>query len=41
MVLSGLLGTQAAAVTAAYRAQGMSLQKRYDSGDWTTLLMKG
>ena len=41
VVLSGLLGTQAAAVTAAYRAQGMSLQKRYDSGDWTTLLMKG
>ncbi len=41
VVLSGLLGTQAEAVGAAYRAQGITQVKRYDSGDWTTLLLKG
>lgn len=36
-VLSGLLGTQAEAVSDAYRAQGFALEERLDLGDWTVL----
>ena len=36
-VLSGLLGTQADAVSAAYREQGFTLEERLDLGDWTVL----
>lgn len=41
VVLSGLLNTQADAVVAAYRAQGITPVKRLEIGDWTTLVMKG
>jgi ribosomal protein L11 methyltransferase len=41
IVLSGLLNTQAESVTEAYRAQGLSVQKRLEIGDWSTLAMKG
>jgi ribosomal protein L11 methyltransferase len=39
-VLSGLLGTQAAAVARAYRAQGFRLAERLDLGDWTVLRLR-
>ena len=38
-VLSGLLTTQAAEVTAAYRAQQFYVQQRYDIAGWTTLVL--
>lgn len=41
VVLSGLLSTQAADVIEAYRSQGMTLDKQFKIGDWTTLVMKG
>lgn len=41
VVLSGLLTSQAPAVIEAYRAQGITLQKRIEGGDWSTLVMKG
>jgi len=39
-VLSGLLGTQAAAVARAYRRQGFRLVERLDLGDWTVLRLR-
>jgi ribosomal protein L11 methyltransferase len=40
IVLAGLLDTQAEAVIAAYRAQGMRLAERADRGDWPTLRLR-
>ena len=40
IVLAGLLDTQADAVIAAYRAQGMRLAERVDRGDWPTLRLR-
>lgn len=40
IVLAGLLGEQADAVLAAYRAQGMRLADRADNGDWPTLRLR-
>ena len=41
VILSGLLVTQAEAVTAAYAAQGFELETREDLGEWSALtLMK-
>lgn len=40
VVLSGLLNSQADAVTDAYRAQGMTLRQRLEIGDWSTLLLQ-
>jgi ribosomal protein L11 methyltransferase len=39
LILAGLLDTQADAVAAAYRRQGMWLADRRDRGDWPTLRM--
>jgi ribosomal protein L11 methyltransferase len=39
LILAGLLDTQAEAVAAAYRRQGMWLADRRDRGDWPTLRM--
>jgi ribosomal protein L11 methyltransferase len=39
-VVSGLLTDQAEDVMAAYAAQGMALQKRYDENDWVALLLR-
>jgi ribosomal protein L11 methyltransferase len=39
-ILSGLLTTQAEAVTAAYVAQGLCLQDRNDLGEWSTLVLQ-
>jgi ribosomal protein L11 methyltransferase len=39
-ILSGLLATQAEAVTAAYVAQGLCLQDRNDLGEWSTLVLQ-
>lgn len=39
VILSGLLTTQAEAVTAAYLAQGFTLAEREDIGDWATLIL--
>jgi ribosomal protein L11 methyltransferase len=41
IVLSGLLTRQEAAVADAYRAEGISLAKRIEGGDWVTLMMRG
>jgi len=38
-ILSGLLTTQAEAVTAAYVAQGFVLSEREDIGEWSTLVL--
>lgn len=38
-ILSGMLTQQADLVTAAYEGEGLSLKKRYDIGDWSTLVM--
>jgi ribosomal protein L11 methyltransferase len=38
-VLSGLLAHQQAAVLATYRAHGLSLQRRFSSGAWPTLVL--
>lgn len=40
IILAGLLRTQADAVLAAYRAQGMRLAERSDRGDWPTLRLR-
>jgi ribosomal protein L11 methyltransferase len=40
ILLAGLLDTQADAVLAAYRAQGMRLAERADRGDWPTLRLR-
>jgi len=39
-VLSGLLVTQAEAVTAAYAAEGWRLEGREDIGEWSTLVLR-
>ena len=39
-ILAGLLGTQARLVLAAHRRQGLVLERRIDSGDWTTLVLR-
>lgn len=39
IILAGLLNTQAAAVTTAYRKLGFRLQIRTDNGDWPCLLL--
>jgi ribosomal protein L11 methyltransferase len=39
VVLSGLLAGQAAGVLAAYRAQGLALERRIRIGNWVTLLL--
>ena len=39
-VLSGLLGSQAAAVLAAYEAAGLVLETREDLGEWATLTLR-
>jgi len=41
IVLSGLLDTQEASVLAAYRRQGLHLEKRIRIGAWPTLILKG
>jgi ribosomal protein L11 methyltransferase len=41
IVLSGLLNTQAESVIQAYRPHGLSVQKRLELGDWTTLVLRG
>jgi ribosomal protein L11 methyltransferase len=40
IVLSGILTTQAARVTAAYRAQSAVLRTRIIKGEWATLLLE-
>ena len=40
ILLAGLLNSQADAVLAAYRAQGMRLAERSDRGDWPTLRLR-
>jgi ribosomal protein L11 methyltransferase len=39
LVLSGLLTTDVPAVTAAYQAAGLTVQQRYDEGEWASLLL--
>jgi ribosomal protein L11 methyltransferase len=39
LVLSGLLGGDVDAVTAAYRGAGLVVQQRYDEGEWAGLLV--
>lgn len=39
-VLSGILVPQAEAVTAAYEAEGFTLARRDDLGEWSTLVMR-
>jgi len=41
IVLSGLLAKQETMVADAYRAEGISLVKRIEGGDWVTLMMRG
>ncbi|PCJ36975.1 MAG: 50S ribosomal protein L11 methyltransferase [Alphaproteobacteria bacterium] len=40
LILSGLLGTQEAAVCAAYENEGMVLVKRYVRGEWHSLMLR-
>lgn len=40
LILAGLLDHQAARVAAAYRRQGLMLERRLDRGDWPTLAMR-
>ena len=40
VVLSGLLASQGAAALAAYRAQGLSLERRIPLEGWVTLILK-
>jgi ribosomal protein L11 methyltransferase len=40
VVLSGLLPTHANAALAAYRSQGLALERRIDLDGWTTLLLR-
>ena len=39
VILSGLLNTQADAVTKAYENVGFNPESRDETGDWTTLLL--
>jgi ribosomal protein L11 methyltransferase len=39
LILAGLLNTQAGTVITAYRAQGMRLARRRDTGDWPCLCL--
>lgn len=39
VILSGILHQQAASVLEAYTAQGLSLRKRYEIDEWSTLLL--
>jgi ribosomal protein L11 methyltransferase len=40
LILAGLLTTQAAAVAAAYRAEGMMAAFTIERGDWPTVVMR-
>ena len=40
LILAGLLDTQAEAVTAAYRREGMRLADTIRNGDWTILMLR-
>ena len=40
VILSGMLHAQSARVIAAYEAQGFEFKKRYESGEWTTLVLR-
>lgn len=40
LILAGLLDRQVDTVTAAYRRQGLVLDRRTDRGDWPTLLLR-
>ncbi len=40
LILSGLLGTQEAAVCAAYENEGMELIRRYMRGEWHSLMLR-
>jgi ribosomal protein L11 methyltransferase len=40
VVLSGLLLRQANAALAAYRAQGLVLERRIELGGWATLVLR-
>ncbi|MEO6395514.1 MAG: 50S ribosomal protein L11 methyltransferase [Devosia sp.] len=40
IILSGILGTQAARVTAAYARAGLVLRQRLERGDWATLILE-
>ncbi len=39
-VLSGMLNEQSDLVASAYEGEGLKLIKRYDIGEWTTLIMQ-
>jgi ribosomal protein L11 methyltransferase len=39
VILSGVLDTQAAAILAAYRLQGLRLRRRISLDGWTTLVL--
>jgi ribosomal protein L11 methyltransferase len=39
-ILAGLLATQARAVLAAHRRQGLRLERQLREGSWTTLLLR-
>ncbi len=39
-ILAGLLGSQARLVLAAHRRQGLRLERRIDTGAWTTLVLR-
>jgi ribosomal protein L11 methyltransferase len=39
-ILAGLLGTQARMVLAAHRRQGLVLERKFDVGPWTTLVLR-
>jgi ribosomal protein L11 methyltransferase len=40
LILAGLLASQAEAVAAAYRRQGLMQSFRVERGDWPTLVMR-
>ena len=40
LVLAGLLTTQAEAVAAAYRRQGLRMEQREERGEWTILVLR-
>lgn len=40
VILSGMLNEQAAEVLSAYKPHGFTQRRRYDSGEWTTLLLQ-
>ena len=39
-VLSGMLVEQVDLVASAYEGQGLTLKKRYDIGEWSTLVLQ-